>query len=111
MRALLAFRLHSHDHQDDEDATSHTLARGPAGIRLKVGRGLVGEDARVLNRECLRSLEKKGRLSVDVSEVRLVDCWGRAILSPLRARRVRLIGCSQILASLVEGYEKRGATP
>lgn len=79
---------------------------GPGGIRLKVEGELVGEGAPVLERECLRSFERDGRLSVDISEVRLVDSEGAATLSRLKARGVRLIGCSQLLASLIEGCEK-----
>ena len=87
--------------------TQLTHAESP--IRLKVEGELVAHDASVLERECLKQLEQRRELIVDLSAVTFIDGCGAAALRRLQGTQLTLTGCSPLILELIgdqDGYTR-----
>lgn len=73
------------------------------GATVSVAGNLVGEWSALLEGECLRRLESEMELSLDLSEVKLVDEAGVESLQRLKERGVRLTRCPRVINELIGG--------
>jgi len=81
---------------------SQTPATHPATLTLEGE--ISGRWVPELRRECARVLDGSGGgLVLDLAGVSSIDVAGLALIRELRARRVRVRGCSLYVAALLEG--------
>jgi anti-anti-sigma regulatory factor len=73
------------------------------GAVVKVAGDLVGEWAVLLERECGPRLDTGRELSLDLSDVKLVDDAGVASLRGLRMRGARVTRCPRVISDLIGG--------
>lgn len=74
-----------------------------SGATLSVAGDLVGEWAGFLERECVRQLEAKPELSLDLSDLKRVDDAGIEALRRLKKRGARITRCPRVMSELVGG--------
>ena len=73
---------------------------GPATLRLE-GQ-VVGPWVEEVKRSCESVFSKGSRLTLDLSEVFFVDREGVALFRSLQGRRVELLNCSPLVATLLK---------
>jgi anti-anti-sigma regulatory factor len=79
------------------------LTTEDGGAVVKVAGDLVDEWAGLLERECSPRLDAGCELSLDLSEVKLIDDAGVASLQGLKVRGARFRRCPRVISELIGG--------
>ena len=77
------------------------LATDDGGGTLKVAGDLTGEWSAFLERECVLPGAAQTKLTLDLSDLRRVDCEGVEALRRLKERGARITHCPPMIADLI----------
>lgn len=76
-------------------------------VSLQVEGRIVGEDVRILDRECRSLLGTGSALHLDLAGVRFVDRAGVAVLRALRREGLEIERCSPLLQEILDDGDPR----
>lgn len=79
------------------------VAESPSLVTMKLEGRIASDWVSLLEKECLRFMEKNRKVVLDFSEVTFVDWRGVEMLQKISVKNVQVINCCPLIEDLLNG--------